>query len=153
MRRPDVKQIRVLFDECLSKPAMEQLAVTLRGQESNAGFEIEFKHVLEFQKQGVADADWIPQRAAEGWLLITADRGKGHKGIKRQILPMLCEKHGLTCAMLSKRLHHCRTEEKFQVLVKLWPRLTQLVDAPRGLLFRLELTAQGKARVVRISKK
>ena len=90
---------RLMFDECVGKPAMEEIQRTI----SLSLDEAEFKHVLDFQRQGVLDEDWIPRIAREGdWVVITADRGRRGSAKKGEKLPVVCKQQGVTHVVLRR---------------------------------------------------
>ena len=134
------QRTRLLFDENFGKPAIERLARFL-----SAGGDDDFpeiKHILEFQEQGGLDEDWIPRMASEGWVLITADRGKKMRG-KGEKLPRLCVKYGVTHVILSRRIQQRKTFDKILTLLvgvewadPLEPRTAGVAIFPRTAWFR-----------------
>lgn len=107
----------------------------------------ELRHILEFQQQGVWDEQWIPRVASEGWILITADRGK--KGSKKgEKLPRLCVRHRITHVVLSAGIHRRKSFEKVLAILSVWYELLQLRDVPPGSRYQLEPTGRGQAKLV-----
>src|SRR4051812_28060551 len=92
----------------------------------------DLRHVLDFQAQGVHDEVWIPQVAAEGWIIITGDRGKRGKQSKGEKLPILCRKYDITHVMFSGTLQHKSGFEKNRAIVGAWPELVKLPGEPKG---------------------
>lgn len=95
--------------------------------------DIEFKHVLDFQREGVKDREWIPARAAEGWVLISADRNKGtsSKGDGGS-LPLLCQQFGMTHILLGTAVHGMKQFEKAQAIVGLWNEIVSAIKGAKG---------------------
>ena len=58
----------------------------------------EFKHIREYQKQGVSDEDWVPEIAKDKcWIILSADRSKQNKSkaskyYKGEKLRVVCKK-------------------------------------------------------------
>lgn len=128
--------IRLLFDECVGKPVMEKIKAAV----SISLDQPEFSHVLDFQKQGVHDEDWIPRIAEEGnWIVITGDRGRRGKANKGEKLPVVCKRHGVTHVVLSKAIHHKGSIEKMAAILSVWSDIQKLVDAPNGSMHVLRL--------------
>jgi len=119
---------RFLFDECLSRPAVEELA-------SRKQFEA-VSLVGLLGEQGVLDSEWIPRIAADGrWIVITTDAGKRpSRGGK---LPRLCREHKVTHVVISSTIHRKRTQEKLEALVAVWDEIARLNEAPPGTRFKL----------------
>src|SRR5262245_57359260 len=90
------------------------------------------RHVLEFQSQGVFDEVWVPQIAAEGWIIITADRGKRGRQGKGEKLPLLCRRFAITHVMLSAAIHRKNGFEKTRAILAAWPDIAKLPGEPRG---------------------
>jgi len=88
---------------------------------------------------------WMPQRAPDGWIVLTGDRGKGGrtKGAK---LPFLCEQHGVTHIMLGPSAHHLPSDKKIVAIASVWDEIVKLPDAPRGSAYLLSVT-RGHARL------
>lgn len=140
-----MNEIRLLFDECLGAPIMESLAPLL----AQGSDRFRLMHVLEFQKQGVPDSEWVPRIAAEGWIVITTDRGKRNKReAHEEKLPYLCRLYRVTHILLSATLHHRRGIEKAIAIASVWSGLIAAASATRGTRFSLQITAAGHARLV-----
>ncbi|MFH1108521.1 MAG: hypothetical protein V1790_04885 [Planctomycetota bacterium] len=133
-----MKPIRLLFDECIGKPIMEQLAQAVQYSHED----IEFKHLLDFQSQGIPDSDWIPQKANEGWILISTDRGKktGAGGAGHgKALPMLCRRFGMTHVLLSAKVHAKKQFDKMRAILDVWDDLVRVIDAEPGSQFLIRM--------------
>lgn len=137
--------MKLLFDECVGKPHVDGIARLAQMDLSDERPEV--RHILEFQQQGVWDEQWIPRVASEGWILITADRGK--KGPKKgEKLPRLCVRHRITHVVLSTGMHRRKSFEKMLAILSVWYVLLKLRDAPPGSRYQLEPTFRGQAKLV-----
>lgn len=124
--------IKLLFDEGIGRPMMEKMCDLVRITNPN----VEFKHLLDFQKEGVADRIWIPQYAKDGWVLVSTDRhGKSSKGDGGN-LPLLCRGHKMTHVLLGTAVHKMNQERKSVAILSVWPEIqSQAVPAPPGSRF------------------
>lgn len=130
--------IRLLFDDCLSKHAVAALAQL-------AGFsrgEVAVKHLVDFAMAGEDDESWIPRVPSDGWIILTADRGKKNKGGK---LPLICQRCRITYVLLSAALHTKNTFDRMRAILAVWPDLlTVSVDEPGcGYLIRIKNHGRG----------
>lgn len=131
--------IRILFDECVGTPVLEAIKRVFDLFELN----VEVKHIRDFQMNGVADEQWIPQIAAEGWIIITADRGKC--GGSTQKLPRICLEYKLTHVILSSAVHHQKTADKAASIISVWRKLVEAVStATPGTRFSLQFSGQDR---------
>ncbi len=121
-------KIRLLFDECVGKPLVERLAQDLSTDE------IEIKHILDFQGQGIKDQDWLPRIADDkrvAWIVITGDQGR--KSTPADKLPSICQVLEITHVMLSSTIHTSDSATKEAAIRAVWPQLVSLADtAPKG---------------------
>jgi hypothetical protein len=136
------EEIKLLFDECVGKPVMERLATWLAA----APEKTLLGHILDYQRQGTHDEVWVPQVATEGWVVITADRGRRGKRSKGEKLPILCRSFGITHVMLSSSIHNRSGFEKCQAILAVWPEIVKLPAAPKGSghLLRVTKTVKGE---------
>ncbi len=82
MSEPD----KFLFDECsIGKPALKALKAVLQFEGTPPNIE----HLLDKFPMSTFDIAWVPQIAEEGWIVISADRGKGKK--RGGKLPLVCQ--------------------------------------------------------------
>jgi hypothetical protein len=86
---------KLLFDECVGKPLVDHLRslLALAVLENDA----EVSHILDIYGQGKLDSEWIPEIAAQAYIVITGDLGR--KGGAK--LPRLCVQYGITHVLLS----------------------------------------------------
>jgi hypothetical protein len=124
---------RILFDECVGAGVANVLATLL----ATSPVKPEVKHVREFQREGVPDSEWIPSVAGEGWIIISADRGKRNKlEADDEKLPYLCRKLGITHVLLSAKIHMMRGFDKAVIIAGLWAAIAeQCTCCPRGTRF------------------
>lgn len=129
------REIKVIFDECLSHLMMESLRPFIERD----GQTLILKAVIEYQKAGVPDKEWIPKIAAEGgWIVISADLGRQNKREKRdEKLPYLCRLHGVTHVLLSPGVHALSDFEKGQAIIAVWRKIAKTAKAPAGTRFSL----------------
>jgi hypothetical protein len=84
----------------------------------------------------------VPKLANEGWIVITADGGKGGKS-KGEKLPKLCHLNKITHVILSSKIHHKPVFEKTRCLIAVWNDIIRLPEEPPGSRFSLRATASG----------
>jgi hypothetical protein len=90
------------------------------------------------------DETWIPDMAQEGWIVLTADRGKGGRG-KGEKLPVLCRAFGMTHILMSGSLHRRTSIQKVTAILEVWDNINELPEQPKGSAWSLRLTQSGKA--------
>ena len=96
---------RFLFDECLSRPAVERQICDLLHL---YGVDAEIAHLLSKFPPATPDKEWIPEIAKQGgWIIVTSDRGTHSR--KDERLPMICRDFGVTHVLLSGSLHRRNT--------------------------------------------
>lgn len=144
-------QSKLLFDECIGKPHVECLANLVAFEQDDDRPEIQ--HLLDFQKQGVWDEDWIPRMANGGWLLVTGDRGR-KRGGKGEPLSRVCVKEGVTHVILSAAIQRRRSFEKMLTVLSVWYRLLTLHSEPLGSRYVIEplghkIDDRGKGKLIK----
>jgi len=131
------------LDECLGKPMMEKLAATL----SASPHEPHLKHMRDFQEEGVLDSVWIPQIRNEGYVVITADRGK-HKN-KGGKLPLICQTYGVTQIGISTTIINGGNFGQMQAIIETWNDIVATASAPAGSRYSLRMAGSaGHAKLV-----
>jgi hypothetical protein len=100
---------RLLFDECLGRPAVERLEQLVA---MGGGEKPRIRHVLEYAPPGTRDEDWIPRLAPEGWTVITSDGGRRPNKKRGEKLPRLCARYAITHVLLSPTVHVRTSFEK-----------------------------------------
>jgi hypothetical protein len=94
----------------------------------------EFKHIKEFQQQGIVDEKWVPDIAKDKcWIIISADRSKQKS--KGEKLRTVCKRHDVTLVELSQKIHHLPTTQKIGIILTIWPDLMKVAGAPPGTRF------------------
>jgi hypothetical protein len=141
---------RLLFDECLGRPAIERLVDLI---EMGKGEKPVVRHVLEFAPPGTHDEIWIPKLATEHWTVITADSGRQPNRNRGEKLPRLCARLGVTHVMLSPIVHNRTSFEKLLTILHVWYDLLQIACSTqeRGNRYFLEPTPKlerGRGRLV-----
>ena len=107
---------------------------------SLGGEEVEFAHVLDFQTEGIHDDKWIPERAKEGWIVISTDRGKQSGRAK---FPKLCKQYGMTHVLFSASVHRMTGLDKTAALLLVWADISRLPTAPKGSRHQLQRSGGG----------
>ena len=145
MKHEEKCTAKFMFDECLSEAAMEGLdKITPKPHI--------FAHVISHFKSGIHDDVWIPKLGEDGgWVVISADRGKGSsKGGK---LPELCKEHKVTHVLLSGKLHQKKSHEKISAIGLLWGEISKLHLEPPGSCFIMRMVTSKKGTMgVRLRK-
>ncbi len=67
--------LKLLLDECLGRPIVQDINQMLSWDNPKPIIH----HLTNYFVPGELDPVWIPQVAAEGWIVLTADRGKKGK--------------------------------------------------------------------------
>ena len=132
--------ICILFDECLGPPLLDPIR-------RHAAFDprrIEIEHILTLQRDGVPDEDWIPHRAAEGWVLVTSDGGKGgNSREKGRKLPRVCWEQRMTHVILSPNIHQLPAIRKAEAIYAVFGDLLLTPEYPRGSRFSVRKQTSG----------
>jgi len=89
------------------------------------------------------DNAWIPKIAGQGWIVISADRGKGKK--RGGKLPMICQANGVTCLMLGNRVHHLPNGEENRGLGDGMGPDCRLNEGAGGFAFSFAVERRGAA--------
>lgn len=63
---------------------------------------------------GLGDSIWTERLKPEGWVVVTADKGRKKRGEK---LPILCFRLGITLVRLTSTVHHLKMAEKAPFLI------------------------------------
>ncbi len=129
------KELKIIFDECLSEPVVDSLRPFLE----RSGVTLKLKGVVSFQKAGTPDSVWIPQIAAEpGWIVISSDRAKSKSERLDQNLPHLCREHRVTHILLSSTVHNLKLFDKARAIVAVWNDLLKASEVKAGTRFLLK---------------
>ncbi len=138
--------IRLLFDDCLSKH------VTAKLSELNqfARVPVEIAHLATLNMEGALDDDWVPRIAEQGYLVLTADRGK--KRSRGGKLPIICRRHGVSFVLMSSAVHKMDQFDKMRAVVSVWPKLLAAHAGEKGIGYILRKTIGDGFDLVRIAE-
>ncbi len=135
---------KFLFDECaLGKPAVDSLAALLSFAEPESRAEITHKLTFHGHGPGIWDEQWVPEAGAEGWVIISADRGKKGGTKKGQKLPRVCEAHCVTHVLLSGGMMRQKQFDKLLAILSVWYDLLRAAKGQRGVCYMLEPKGRG----------
>lgn len=137
-------ELRLLFDECVGTPTLGLLKSVL----ATAPEKPCLRHILEFQSQGVHDEVWLPRISKDGWIIVTADRGRQGRTGKGEKLPVLCRQYDVTHVMLSKTIHHWNSFQKFRCIMAVWTDIARLASAPKGSAHLLRVVKDDRVALV-----
>ncbi|HEX8916284.1 MAG TPA: hypothetical protein VF796_28295 [Humisphaera sp.] len=127
--------VKLIFDECLSQLMMADLRKFLE----RSGCELTLQAVVDYQRAGVLDRDWVPRVAAEGqWIVISTDKGRSGNEPFEERLPFLCRLHRVTHVLLSPKVHKLKGFAKGQAIVDVWPEFATVRDATPGTRFVIQ---------------
>jgi hypothetical protein len=124
---------RFLFDECISLPSFEKLCKHVRALPDPA----ELTHLVEWEWSGTRDEEWIPKIAADGWVVVSADKGRKSELAKGRKLTAVCVALGVTHVLVSQAIHRKKSDEKAAIFVNAWPIIAKAAEAPAGTRFSL----------------
>jgi len=126
---------RLLFDECVGKPAMDAIHGVVKLGPLRP---LEMRHVLEYQRPGTPDSKWIPALAADGnWIVLTSDSGKSGRGGLAEKLPLLCLKHSVSHVILSPTMHLRPAFAKSRAILNAWEDIAAIMKHAAGSRFSL----------------
>jgi hypothetical protein len=121
--------LKLLFDECIGEPVMKHLASLV----ATGPVQAEFLHVRRLLLEGIPDSEWVPKIAANGWIVISADRGKRNRRERRdEKLPYLCRLHSITDVLLSASVHQYSNFDKGRAILAVWDEIAALPAQPAG---------------------
>lgn len=146
--------VKILFDECISDLAVKEIARVVEISYDGC----EFKHIKEYQKQGIPDEQWVPEIAEEKcWIVVSGDRSKQSKTSKSKYykgekLRTVCKQHNVTLVELSQKIHHLPTTQKVGVILSVWPDIMKVSKALLGSrhLIRFKGTKPGGPIIIQV---
>ena len=140
MNRP----IKLLFDECLTGPVVEQLCKLLAYSKRI----VEHKLLPDIVKRGTTDDEWVPKIKDDGFIVVTGDSGRigGTKGTK---LPFVCQRYSVTYVMLSGSIQQKSGFEKARAFMAVWEEVCELYDKPPGSGWLIKMVGERSYRLVK----
>ena len=134
----DTLSIRLLFDECIGDAVAKSLVRVLQ---FDSRFSIDAQYLKQWLVEGIGDEKWVPRARDEKRFVITADRGRKHKGPPLQILLPL---HGVSGVFFTGGLHNKPQAEKARAVISMWGHI---VDASLTQNYsRYKIGIQSKAK-------
>lgn len=133
---------KILFDECLGAPMVEQLGKMLDLASSN----VQLEHAVKMGFGATSDAEWIPQIARGGWVIVSGDRGMHSRKADR--LPAICAHYRVTHVLLSPGINKGTGLFKLQAIMSVWSDLVEACNAPPGTGYSLRLGPSGRPSLV-----
>ena len=132
--------IKLLFDECLGKPLLEDIKHLLAWDSPKPTIQ----HLLDYFTQGTCDAVWIPSVANEGWMILTSDRAKKSSRMK---LPQICQECKITHILMGPSVLHLKQSQKANAIVAVWEDIKKCNNSPKGTRFFLQINSKGRATI------
>ncbi|HZM01689.1 MAG TPA: hypothetical protein VFC44_01585 [Candidatus Saccharimonadales bacterium] len=126
--------IKLLVDECLAPRVVEDLEKMLKWDSPPP----QIRHLTEYFKRGTRDDSWIPEIANEGWVILSADRGK-KSGPK---LPAICVAYHVTHILVGPSILHLKQFQRIQLIISSWNEIRKCAEAPQGSRFALRLNSK-----------
>jgi len=140
------EQPKFLFDECtLSARAVGVLAQLLEFAIPASSATVQHKLNFHDDGEGIWDEVWIPEAAKEGWIIISADRGKKGGCKKGEKLPRVCRDVQVTHVLMSGGIMKRKQFDKVLSILSVWYELLGTAEAPGGTRFMLEPASPGRA--------
>jgi len=128
--------LRLLFDDCLSKRAVEALK-TLASYSDGAA---DFAHLADLALSGQQDDEWIP-KIEKTKIIVSTDRGRKNHGGK---LPLICQREGITHVLFSGSVHKLNTFDKIRAMFAVWPDLLNAAVGSTGCGYILKVRNRGE---------
>jgi hypothetical protein len=119
--------VKLLLDECLGRPLVLDINKMLSWDTPAPTIH----HLTNYFTPGALDPDWIPKVAGEGWIILTADRGK--KG--KDKLPSICSAYKVTHILMGNSVMKLKQYQKANAIISVWEKIKECNDAPKGSRF------------------
>lgn len=134
--------VKLLLDECLGHPLVADINKMLSWDDPQPTIH----HLFNYFRSGVKDPVWIPQVKDEGWIILTADRGRK----AREKLPNICAHYKITHIIMSKSVLALKQYQKANAIISVWEQIKACNNAPKGTRFRLRLNHVGRPIIERV---
>jgi hypothetical protein len=105
------------------------------------------RHLLDFFTAGTSDAVWVPKIASEGWVVLTADRGKSSSKNK---LPGICEQFKVTHILMGSSILHLKQNQKAHAIISVWEEIKKCNEAPKGSRFIMSAVKNQRVSLRRV---
>jgi hypothetical protein len=128
--------VKLMLDECLGRPLVADINKMLSWDIPSPTIH----HLTNYFIPGESDPVWIPKVAEEGWIILTADRGK--KG--KDKLPSICVTYKVTHILMGTSVMKLKQYQKANAIISIWEKIKECADAPKGSRF---LMSSNKGRV------
>lgn len=128
-------ELKLFFDNCIGPPISKAIGELLKFHSESTSV----KHIRDYFIDSISDDNWIPQIAAEKWVVITADKAKRYGGPK---LPSICKKYKVTHILISGKLHNAPQFEKARAIIYLFPQIIEAFKQPAGTRFSMRYTGE-----------
>jgi hypothetical protein len=119
--------VKLLLDECLGRPLVVDINKMLSWDTPIPTIH----HLTNYFKPGELDPDWIPKVASEGWIILTADRGR--KG--KDKLPSICLAYKVTHILMGSSVMKMKQYQKANAIISIWEKIKECNRVPRGSRF------------------
>jgi hypothetical protein len=123
--------LKILFDENFGEPLVTALAEIIGSFHDEP---CKVRHIFQVIPAGGKDDVWIPKIAKDGWIVISADRGKEGGSVK---LPDICWRNKVTHFIASKSICNAKRFERLRVIITAWPTILIEARKPAGTRFSL----------------
>jgi hypothetical protein len=123
--------VKLLLDECLGRPLVLDMNRMLSWDTSKPTIH----HLTNYFRPGELDPDWIPKVAGEGWMVLTADRGR--KG--KDKLPSICASYKVTHILMGASVARLKQYQKAIAIISIWEKIKECNDAPKGSRFIMSM--------------
>jgi hypothetical protein len=123
--------IKLLLDECIGRP----IAVSINQMLSWDSPPPTIHHLTNYFVPGERDPSWIPKIADEGWIILTADRGR--KG--KDKLPGICVAYRVTHILMGASIMRLKQAQKANAIISIWEQIKRCANAPKGSRFLMSM--------------
>lgn len=131
--------VKLFFDVCAVGP---RAIKTIESATDLHALDIEVAHLTSYFPANTPDESWISTISEEGWIVITADRGK-HSRVGEK-LPELCLDYQITHVLMSKSINQMSNYHRVAAIIENLDGIILCDEAKKGSRFHLRGT-QGKA--------